>query len=99
MTDLERVKQDGMYLQYVDNQNDEICLEAIKNNIEAIRFVKKGTKRIYIEYLDYWGKLLYRTNHLLPLQLDLRTCRFLFHSMQSNIYINLIMLYVYMLLD
>jgi hypothetical protein len=33
MTDLEKVKQDGMNLKKVEEQTEEICLEAIKQNI------------------------------------------------------------------
>ena len=46
MTDLEKVKQDGMYLQYIDIQNEKLCLAAIKNNWKSLQFVKNQTPNI-----------------------------------------------------
>ena len=41
---LDAVRQNGMALEFIesDNQNEDICNEALKNNIDAIKFVKKS---------------------------------------------------------
>ena len=37
---LEAVREDGRALKFVKNQTDEIVDAAIRNNLEALRFVK-----------------------------------------------------------
>ena len=41
---LDAVRQNGLALEFIniDNQNEDICNEALKNNINAIKFVKKN---------------------------------------------------------
>jgi hypothetical protein len=41
---LDAVRQNGMALEFIniDNQNEDICNEALKSNINAIKFVKKN---------------------------------------------------------
>ena len=34
-------KQNKINLQYVEDQTDEICLEAIKNDVESSKYIKK----------------------------------------------------------
>ena len=36
------VRQDGMCLEYCNMQSQALCLEAVKNNKEAIKFVKSS---------------------------------------------------------
>ena len=40
------VQKDGYALQYVKNQNDEICKQAVKQNGYALQFVKNQTDEI-----------------------------------------------------
>jgi len=46
MNDLEKVRKDGLALQYVKNQTLEICLTAINQNGWALEYVKDQTKEI-----------------------------------------------------
>ena len=39
-SDLERVKRDGMELQFIEHQTPEICLAAIKQNPESKQYVR-----------------------------------------------------------
>ena len=41
--DLERVKEDGMELQNIQNQTPEICLAAVQKNGYALKYVKEQT--------------------------------------------------------
>jgi len=50
------LKNDGMKLQYIKNQNEEICLTAIKQNINAISYVNEITPSIYKLYKEYEDK-------------------------------------------
>jgi hypothetical protein len=43
------VKEDGCALQYVREQTEAICIEAIKQNEQALRFVIEQTDAICIE--------------------------------------------------
>ena len=46
---LKVVRQDGYSLQYVKNQDKEICLEAVKENGYALQFVNNQDKDICLE--------------------------------------------------
>ena len=52
---MEAVKQHGWLLQYVRNQTYEICMEAIKSNPGAIKYVLNRTPDMYtsdvVEYI------------------------------------------------
>jgi hypothetical protein len=49
MTDLDKVKQNGLALIYVKNQTHELCLEAVKQNGYALKYVKDKTTEICLE--------------------------------------------------
>jgi hypothetical protein len=40
---LESVKSDGLTLQYVKNQTKELCIEAIKNNVNAVNYINNAS--------------------------------------------------------
>ena len=44
--DLEAVKENGLALEYVQNQTPEICMEAVKQNGWALQFVKNQTPEL-----------------------------------------------------
>ena len=46
---LENVKMNGMALEFIKEQTDEICLEAVKQNGLALQYVKKQTPEICLE--------------------------------------------------
>ena len=49
---LEAVKQNGLALQFVKNQTEEICLIALNKNVEAIDFIDiKKFPKVYEKYL------------------------------------------------
>ena len=52
MTDLERVKRDGLALKHMTTQTPEICMEAVKQNGFALQYVKKQTPEICIEAIN-----------------------------------------------
>jgi len=45
---LDAVTEDGLLLQYVPdlNQDDEVCLAAVKKNPDALQFVRRQTPRL-----------------------------------------------------
>ena len=43
---LEIVKKNGLYLEYIEDQNKDICEAAIKNHACALQFVKKQTAEL-----------------------------------------------------
>ena len=45
-SDLERVKRDGMELQFIEHQTPEICLAAVNRYGNALQYVKKQTPEI-----------------------------------------------------
>ena len=55
MSDLEKVKQDGHNLQFVENQTPEICLAAVKKTGYALQFVKKQTTELCLEAVKQNG--------------------------------------------
>lgn len=46
MTELEKVKQNGLNLKYVKEQTPEICLAAVQENGLALEYVKEQTPEI-----------------------------------------------------
>ena len=55
----EAVKQIGyMALQFVKDQTNEICMEAVKQNGRALEFVKEQTNEIYMEAVKQNGRAL-----------------------------------------
>lgn len=60
LSDVERVKNNGMKLQYIENQTHEICMEAVKQNGLALQFVKNQTEEICLEAVKQnWDALKY----------------------------------------
>lgn len=51
---LELVKHNGLILKYIEDQDDEICIAAIRQNINALQYVKNQTIKIctYAFYED-----------------------------------------------
>jgi len=45
--DLEMVKRKGSYLMYVKEQTPEICMAAVKQDPEAVRFVNEEFKHLF----------------------------------------------------
>ena len=43
-TYIQMIQHDGMFLQYISNQSEEMCMEAIKQNINSLQFVKDEFK-------------------------------------------------------
>ena len=39
----------NLVLQYIENQTDKICLEAVKQNVHALQYVKNQTDEIYLK--------------------------------------------------
>ena len=46
MTDMEMVMRDGLNLEFVKKQTEEICLEAVKQKGNALEFVENQTEEI-----------------------------------------------------
>ena len=49
MTDMEMVMRDGLNLEFVEKQTEEICLAAVKRNPFSLRYVKNQTKDVCLE--------------------------------------------------
>jgi hypothetical protein len=49
------VKKDGYFLQYIDEQTKEICLEAVKENGYALQYVKEQTPEICLAAVKQHG--------------------------------------------
>lgn len=47
LTNLEIVRKDGLMLQHIDNQTEKICIEAVKQNVDAYQYVKNKTDNLY----------------------------------------------------
>jgi len=58
MNDLERVRLDGMQLEFVTEQTDEICMQAILQNPYALQFVKNQTPEMCLEAVRIDGDTL-----------------------------------------
>ena len=52
------MKKYGYALRYVKKQNDEICLEAVKQNGYALKYVKKQNDKICLEAVKQNGDAL-----------------------------------------
>lgn len=46
------VKQNGLFLEYIEDQDDDICIEAIKQNIFSLIFVKEQNNIICLEAIN-----------------------------------------------
>ncbi len=46
---LEILREDGVYLQHVRNQNKELCLEAVRSDGLALKFVHKQDKETALQ--------------------------------------------------
>ena len=55
MSDLEKVKEDGLALEYVKEQTPEICWEAVRQNGLALEYVKEQTPEICLEAVRQSG--------------------------------------------
>lgn len=49
MTDMEMVMRDGLNLEFVKKQTEEICLTAVKQDSSALELVKNQTKDVCLE--------------------------------------------------
>ncbi|HBH1544200.1 TPA: DUF4116 domain-containing protein [Clostridioides difficile] len=52
------VRQNGLALEFIENQNDEICMEALKQNELAIKYVKDKKKYEKILRFEYVKDLI-----------------------------------------
>ncbi|MCC0726714.1 hypothetical protein KGF51_09880 [Clostridioides sp. ZZV14-6045] len=70
--DLAMVKEDGLYIMNVEKQSYEMCIEGVKNNKEAIlyirwdelNFTKEQKKEIYLEVIENKRQALEYINEL-----------------------------------
>jgi len=51
------LKKDGMLLQLIDNQTEELCRAAVKQNGNAIRWVQDMELKILLELVRSWGNI------------------------------------------
>jgi hypothetical protein len=60
---MQAVTHDGLLLEHVFavNQTDPVCIEAIKNNSIALKFIKNKIKSIYLKDIDL-DKCLWKIN-------------------------------------
>ena len=66
MTDLERVKQNGLALQFVKEQTPEICLAAVRRDAIALEYVKEQTPEICTEAVKQNANaVIYITNPMI----------------------------------
>jgi hypothetical protein len=49
---IEIMNKDGLSLEFVKKQTEDVCIAAIKNNWKALRFVKNQTNNICFLALD-----------------------------------------------
>ena len=57
-SDLERVRRNGMELQFIEHQTPEICLAAVNEYGNALQFVKDQTLEICLEAIAHDGDAL-----------------------------------------
>jgi hypothetical protein len=57
-TDINKVKVNGMYLQHIENQTEELCEEAIKQNPSSFIYVKNQTPNLCFLAVKKNGMLL-----------------------------------------
>ena len=55
---LELIKEDWINLYKIDNQYEEVCIEAVKQNGWAIKYVKEQTEEICLEAVKENGRVL-----------------------------------------
>jgi len=56
--DLEAVKKNGWFLEYVKNQTPELCMEAVKQNGLALKFARDETPELCMEAVKQNGLAL-----------------------------------------
>lgn len=44
------VKKDGLFLKFIQNQNEEICLEAVKNNPRALKYAQFQNENTWVVF-------------------------------------------------
>lgn len=55
---IKKLKEDPYYLEYVEHQDEELCLIAVQRNGFALQFVKKQTEKICLEAIKQTGSAL-----------------------------------------
>ena len=58
LTDLDKVKMNGLALKDIDNPTNELCLEAVKQNGLSLQYVDNKTNKICIEAIKQTGEAL-----------------------------------------
>ena len=53
------IKENPYKLRYINEQTEELCIEAIKKNPNVLFLVKNKTEKLYIELVNIAGYLLY----------------------------------------
>ena len=48
MTDLEKVRQDGYAISYIENPSMEVQLEAVRQNWHAIQYIKNPSEEMQL---------------------------------------------------
>ena len=61
-TSLMFVRYCGLALEYITDQTEEICIEAVKNNPEALKYVNFQTEKICLEAVKKNGSILKYVN-------------------------------------
>lgn len=57
-SDLVKVSRDGLELQYITNQTYELCVAAVNNNPDALKYAKIKTEEFYCEVVAFNSKIL-----------------------------------------
>ena len=52
---IEKVRYDGYYIQYIDNPTEAVQLAAVKENAYAIEFIKKPTEAVQLAAVNQTG--------------------------------------------
>ena len=55
---LAAVKQDGLLLEYVKEQTEDICLAALKNNIKSFKYIINPTEDLYLYAIKHNGLII-----------------------------------------
>lgn len=56
------IKKNPYYLRYINEQTEELCIEAIKKNPNVLFLVNNKTEKIYMELINKAGYLLYNVS-------------------------------------
>lgn len=58
--DMNKIKEDGMYLEHINEQSQRICLEAVKQNGNALKYVHNPNIKICVEaFFTNYESLIY----------------------------------------